>query len=48
VRAEHENKLTELVERERVIWERGKEKEGSGRVIGVDGDRTSSEKKYQR
>jgi hypothetical protein len=28
VRAEHENELTELVERERVIQERGKEKEG--------------------
>jgi hypothetical protein len=43
VRAEHENELTELIERERVIWECGKEKEGSGRVIGADDDRTSSE-----
>jgi hypothetical protein len=44
VRAEHENELTELVEREPFIWEREKKRKGSSRVVGADGDRTSSEK----
>jgi hypothetical protein len=47
VRAERENKLTELVEREPFIREREKGRKGSSRVVGADGDRTSSEK-YQR
>jgi hypothetical protein len=47
VRAECENELTELVEREPFIREREKIRKGSGRVIGADGDRTSSEK-YRR
>jgi hypothetical protein len=44
VRAEHENGLIALVEHERVIREREKRRERSGRVVGADGDRTSSEK----
>jgi hypothetical protein len=44
VRAEHENELTGLVEREPFIREREKRRKGSGRVIGSDGDRTSSGK----
>jgi hypothetical protein len=44
VRVEHENKLTELIEREPFIQEREKRRKGSGRVVGADGDRTSSEK----
>jgi hypothetical protein len=44
VRAEHENELTELIEREPFIREREKTRKGSGRVVGADGDRTSSEK----
>jgi hypothetical protein len=44
VRVEHENELTELVERERFIREREKRRKGSGRVVGADGDRTSSKK----
>jgi hypothetical protein len=44
VRVEHENELTELVEHERFIREREKRRKGSGRVVGADGDRTSSEK----
>jgi hypothetical protein len=38
VRAERENKLTELVEREPFIQEREKTRKGSGRVIGADSD----------
>jgi hypothetical protein len=45
VRAEHKNGLKELVEHERAIRECEIEKrEKSGRVVGADGDRTSSEK----
>jgi hypothetical protein len=44
VRAEHENELTELVERETFIRKREKRRKGSGRVVGADDDRTSSEK----
>jgi hypothetical protein len=44
VRAKHENELTVLVEHKQFIWEREKERKGSGRVVGTDGDRTSSEK----
>jgi hypothetical protein len=44
MRAEHENKLTELVEHEPFIREREKRRNGSGRVVGADGDRTSSKK----
>jgi hypothetical protein len=40
VRAEHENELIELVERERFIPEREKRRRGTGRVVGADGDRT--------
>jgi hypothetical protein len=47
VRAEHENKLTELVEHEPFIGEREKRRKGSGQVIGADDDRTSS-KKHRR
>jgi hypothetical protein len=47
VRAEHENELTELVEREPFIWEHEKRRKGSGRVIGADDDRTTLEK-YRR
>jgi hypothetical protein len=35
VRAERENELTELVECERVIRERGKRRKGSGQVVGM-------------
>jgi hypothetical protein len=44
VRAEHENELTELIEREPFIQEREKTRKGSGRVDGADGDQTSSKK----
>jgi hypothetical protein len=44
VRAEYENELTELIEREPFIQEREKRRKGLGRDIGADGDRTSSEK----
>jgi hypothetical protein len=44
VRAECENELTKLVEREQFIREREKRRKGLGRVIGTDGDRTSSKK----
>jgi hypothetical protein len=47
VRAEHENELTELVEHEPFIRKRKKRRKGSGRVVGADGDQTSSEK-YRR
>jgi hypothetical protein len=46
--AEHENELTELVECEPFIWECEKRSKRSGRVIGADGDRTSSEKHRTR
>jgi hypothetical protein len=38
VRAEHENEFTEMIECEPFI------QKGSHRVVGADGDRTSSEK----
>jgi hypothetical protein len=44
VRAERENELTELVEREPFIREREKKRKGSSRVIGADSDRILSEK----
>jgi hypothetical protein len=44
VRAEYENELTELIEREPFIREREKTRKGSGRVVGADGDQTSLEK----
>jgi hypothetical protein len=44
VRAECENELTELVEREQFIREREKRRKGLGQVVGADGDRTSLEK----
>jgi hypothetical protein len=44
VRAEHENKLIELIEPEPLIQEREKRRKGSRGVIGADTDRTSSEK----
>jgi ribosomal protein L19E len=47
VRAEYENELTELIEREPFIQECEKRRKGSGRVVGADGDRTSSEKHWR-
>jgi hypothetical protein len=44
VRAELENELTELIEREPFIREREKRRKGPCRVIEADGDRTSPEK----
>jgi hypothetical protein len=44
VRAEHENKLTEPVERERIIREREKRRKGSGRVVGSYDSRAHSKK----
>jgi hypothetical protein len=44
VRAEYKNELTELIEREPFIQEHEKRRKGSGRAVGADGDRTSSEK----
>jgi hypothetical protein len=44
VRAEHENELTEPVEREPFIRERKNKRKGSCRVVWADGDRTSSKK----
>jgi hypothetical protein len=38
VRAEHENELTELIEREPFIHECEKRRKGSGGVVGDDGD----------
>jgi hypothetical protein len=48
VRAERENELTELVEREPFIQEREKTKKGSSRVVGADSDRTLSKKHCRR